>query len=295
MRILVTGAAGFIGSHLTACLTEHGHHVVGVDRAEGDLTEPGVFTRHLNSGPRYDRVVHLAAQVGRLFGERDLEHTVRSNALMTTLVARACGDAEVPVVYASTSEVYGDQGDTICRESTPLKLPHNGYGLTKRWGEEACQLYAPDRLVMLRLSMPYGSGVVPGQGRAALPNIIWQAHTRQRIPIHRGAERSWCWVGDTVEGIRLIIESGETGPFNVGRDDDRRPMRQVAELACWMTGAPEGLIEDVDPPAAQTVVKRLATDRLRTLGWEPKVPLGDGMRRVYDWVARFDEHGQRAA
>ncbi len=88
MKILVTGASGFIGKNLVTELSKH-HVVVGIDRPEGDLREPGVFSSHLDRvGP--DVVVHLAAQVGRLFGEDDLIHTVQSNAQMTTLVAQAC-------------------------------------------------------------------------------------------------------------------------------------------------------------------------------------------------------------
>lgn len=296
MKVLITGGKGFIGSHLTAALSGRDYDVCVLDRHGDepiDLLHPGAITFPLKKH-RPDVVVHLAAQVGRLFGEADVRNSVRSNAEMTATVACACADLGVRLMYASTSEVYGDQGDATCDEHEgPFGLPHNIYGLSKRWGEEVCRLYMPaDALTVMRFSMPYGTGVVPGHGRAALPNILWQAHTRQPIPIHRGAERSWCWIDDTIRGIVLLLEGGHHGPWNIGRDDDPRLLRDLAELACDMTGAPRSLIEDADPPAAQTVVKRLATEKLRGLGWRPTVEIEEGMARVLEWVARFDSQGR---
>lgn len=296
MKVMVTGGCGFIGSHLVERLRQRPHNVRVLDRqgpGPVDLMRHGAFAANLEAfAPKV--VVHLAAQVGRLFGEDDVRSSIRSNAEMTAIVATACAARNVRVMYASTSEVYGNQADTTCDEHEgPFALPHNVYGLSKRWGEEVCRLYLPsDALTTMRLSMPYGTGVVPGRGRAALPNILWQAHTRQPIPIHRGAERSWCWIGDTVEAIVMLLEGSIAGPWNIGRDDDPRLLRDLAERACEMTGAPMSLIEDIDPPAAQTVVKRLSTDKLRKLGWAPKVEIEEGMARVLEWVERFDSRGQ---
>jgi nucleoside-diphosphate-sugar epimerase len=294
-RALITGAAGFIGQHLTRELGEHGHDVFCVDREHGDLRLPGVIQWHVKK-VEPDVCVHLAAKVGRLFGEDDVTETILDNAAMTAEVAKACGAAGVRMVYASTSEVYGDNGASACDEvHGPFSLPHNAYGLSKGWGEEACELYAPTGLTILRLSMPYGEGLPWGRGRAAIVNMLWQAETRQPIPVHRGAERSWCYVADTVRAIRLIIERSSGGAFNVGRDDNPVPMLTVAKMACELTGAPTDLIEKVDPPANQTVVKRLATDRVRALGWQPEVPLEVGMRRVLAWVRERMEVERAAA
>lgn len=298
-RVLITGAGGFIGQHLLRELSYTGHIVGGVDWADGDLREPGVFQRHLDE-KKPDTVVHLAAQVGRLFGEDDLCHTITENALMTTLIANACGHAGVRLVYTSTSEIYGDMGEEWAREDffdpsglNPhpyfnATLPHNLYGLTKRWGEEVSQLYAPEGLICLRLSMPYGPGVVPGRGRAALPNMLWQAATGQDIIVHRGAERSWCWVGDTARAIRMIMDSGESGAFNVGRNEPRVRMEDIARQCCVMALASKDLIKIVDPPGPQTLVKRLDCTRLHNLGWEPEVDLDVGMVEVWNWVRQFD-------
>lgn len=285
MKILVTGADGFIGRHLTDELKTW-HEVIACDRLDGDLREPGMADAlvglHLP-----EVVVHLAAKVGRQFGEDDPAETIADNAGMTALVAKACGAYGARMIYASTSEVYGDQGEQMCIEmmSDHRGRIHNIYGLSKRWGEEACRLYAPEGLTILRLSMPYGPGLPWGRGRAAIINMLWQAETRQPITVHQGSERSWCWVGDTVRGIRMSIECAEEGVFNIGRDDASASMLEVAQRACLMVGADgDSLIEIVLAPGNQTVVKRLSTARLRSLGWRPEVDLDQGMKTTLGWV-----------
>lgn len=302
MKILITGACGFIGTHLSNELKSYRSgeifEVIGVDKKEGDLLDPYTISDLLDKH-HPDVVVHLAAKVGRAFGEDDLSVTVMDNAAMTAIVAKACGDRGIQLVYASTSEVYGDMGEKIARESGNCELPHNLYGLSKRWGEEAARLYAPEGLVTLRLSMPYGPGLPAGRGRAALVNFLWNALNGETLTVHKGSERSWCWVGDTAKAIRMIIQEEnarykagtfpygtnlEQGVWNVGRDDLAVPMRVVAEMACAMTGASMDLIEMVEPPGMQTIVKRLSTDKLRRLGWLPEVELGEGMDRTLAWI-----------
>lgn len=295
MRFVMTGNEGFIGTHLCNELRGQGYEVFGVDRGFGDLRDPSTIRKALQAAGEADYVIHLAAKVGRLFGEDDPAETVADNAGMTSTIAQACGEHGIKLAYASTSEVYGDLGSKRAYESGPFHLPHNIYGLSKRWGEEAARLYCPKGLIMFRLSMPYGPGLPAGRGRAAMINFLHQALHRERIPVHKGSERSWCWVGDTVRGMRMVLEhemsggkvmhaSQAQGAWNVGRDDIAIPMRTVAEMACAMTGAPLSLIEDVEPPSRQTVVKRLAMDKLRGIGWEPQVELGEGMERTLHWI-----------
>lgn len=283
MKILITGGGGFIGSWLAPELRAHGHKVAVTELIDGDLREPGVAERQI-AWAQPHVVVHLAAQVGRAFGEDDIAHTITNNALATARVAQAATEARARMLYCSTSEVYGDQGDAWCVEGGPMLLPHNAYGLTKRHGEEIARLYA-ERLQIVRLSMPFGPGLPSGRGRAALVNFLWWASRGEQITVHRNSSRSWCWVGDTVRGLRAVIEDGDVcaaddaaaGTFNVGRSDNETSMAAVARMACDLVGASHDLIRLVEPPANQTPVKRLANARLRALGWWPQVDLADGL------------------
>lgn len=294
VRVLVTGYRGFLGQHLMRELEAHDHRVYGVDiltDPSDDLRQPGVALRAVER-VMPEVVVHLAAKVGRLFGEDNPAETVADNAGMTALVAQAAASIKARVVYASTSEVYGDNGEQLCDEiNGPFSLPHNIYGLSKFWGEQACRLYAPRDLTILRFSMPYGPGLPAGRGRAAIINMLWQALRRERIPVHRGAERSWCWVGDTMRATRLAIEKWDEGVYNIGRDDAAVSMLEVAQMACDLVNSPRSLIKQFDAPANQTVVKRLATERVRRLGWRPEVELVEGMELTLDWVRQLGEDG----
>jgi nucleoside-diphosphate-sugar epimerase len=288
-RIAITGASGFVGSWLTKELENHGYEVFTTDiNTDGrNLLDENSFREWIDE-VNPDICYHLAAQVGRIFGERDVVHTVRHNAEMTTIVAKYCGERGIRLAYVSTSEVYGDQGEKDCDEYGELKLSHNLYGVTKYWGEQAAELFAPNNLVIARLSMPYGPGVPPGKGRRAMDTMLWQAYHGMPLTVHEGAERSWCWIGDTVKALRMIIEQPESGIFNIGRDDDPRSMLEIAERACELAGASKELIQIVPAPAMQTIVKRSSTARIRQLGWTPTVELEEGIKYVFEWIKRFD-------
>jgi len=295
MKVIITGGSGFLGAHIALELERAGHEVVIFDIALSewhDLRYPEMVNARFDEHADADRCIHLAAKVGRLFGEDDPMETVIDNVGMSALVAEACGKRKIRLVYASTSEVYGDNAESLCDEvEGPFSLPHNLYGISKFFGEDVCRHYAPNDLLVFRFSMPYGPGLPAGRGRAAIINMLHQAMHGQPIPVHRGAERSWCYVTDTVRAVRLALEAEKGGIYNVGRDDDARSMLFVAKVACALTGANESLISEVDPPVMQTVVKRLSTERIRSLGWEPEVPLLEGMRRTLEWVKMLDETG----
>ncbi len=292
MKILVTGAGGFIGRYLIPELRAEGFEVQGIDRENGDLSQDGGIISWWLDDEKPDIVVHLAAQVSRALSEQDPGNTIRCNAAATAYVAQECAKRGIKLVYTSTSDVYGNQGDRICDETVTEYHPQNIYAKSKLWGEETCRLYMkPEDLLIVRLSMPYGNFQTPGRGMAAIGhgrnaiiNFLYQALHRQPMPVHIGAERSMCYVTDTVRAMRMLIEQSRTGIWNIGRDDDARLIIDIAKLACDLTGAPHGLIQMVDPPSIQVVVKRLNMAKIRTIGWKPEVSLEEGMRRVLEWV-----------
>lgn len=287
-KILITGAAGFIGTHLTTHLINLDYDVIGIDFQDGDLTQDGVIDR-LIGYYKPDLVIHLAAQVGIYFNEEDCVHAINANTIMTLRVAKACTKHGAKLMHTSTSEVYGDFGHAMADEGDPLiGKPTGIYAISKRWSEDAAWEYGPkDGVIIVRPSMPYGPGAPPGKGRRAMDNMLWQAHHRKPIVVHLGSYRSWCWIGDLANAYSTIIQSGQVGIFNAGRDDDEVSMGDIAAMACRMTGAPVDLITFVDPPLKKTMVKRLSTERLRSLGWKPTVNLNEGMEALYLWIQQF--------
>ena len=201
--------------------------------------------------------------------ESDSADAIRSNVTATAHVARAAHEHGARLAYASTVSV---------------SAPHASlYALTKQWGEQVAELYAPEGLQILRLAHPYGPGLEPGRGRGALPTLLWQAEQREAITVYRGDARSWCWTGDAASAIRLVLEAGKPGAIDIGRSDEPVTMKELAQRACELTGAPQELIEEVDPPAGFVAVG--ADDgRLRELGWVPEVDLDSGMRRLLAWL-----------
>ena len=253
MRVLVTGGRGFIGAHVCDALQARGHDAIPLGRVDGDLAEPGVFER-IVSGHGPDAVVHLAAVMPG-------DERLAQNAPITALVADACRTRGLPLFHGSTTSVYSDD--------TP-------YADSKRDSEELA-----GGATILRFHFPYG----PGQRRGAIPTMLQQALAGETIPVYRGWARSFCFVRDAADAVAIIVEHGEPGSWDVGRDDDLRSLEKVALLACAVAGADTGLLELRDPPEGPApVLEGLDTDRLRSLGWRPEVGLEDGMRLTADWL-----------
>lgn len=288
MRILVTGACGLIGSSTCRELERRGHDVVRADR---QLADP-VYGLDLSwsaaalsmiSIAEPDVVVHLAASPGRAFSRWHPERALADGIVATTLIAQACATHRTRLVYASSSEVYGDRGSLLLDEDSET-VPTSGlYGLIKLWGEQVCRHHVVDRdLLIVRPLMVYGPGQRVGPGWAALPTFVANAVARAPIEVHAPALRSWCYVDDVASALALLVERGDSGVFNVGRDDEEIDMVDVAMMACDLVGAPRDLIRVVPAPALQTLIKRVSCQKLIATGWRPQISLEEGMRRVYE-------------
>lgn len=189
------------------------------------------------------------------------DERLAENPQLTELVATACAARDVPLFHGSTTAVYSDE--------TP-------YAESKRASEEL----AGDATI-LRFHYPYG----PGQRRGAIPTMLRQALAGEPVVAYRGWARSFCHARDAAAAVAILVEHGERGDWDVGRDDDLRSLEEVARLACAATGADESLVELADPPEGYApLIDLLDTDRLRSLGWRPEVALEDGILLTLDWV-----------
>lgn len=281
MKILITGSEGFVGQHLRRELQDAGHIPYGMDivtSKDDDASNRDSIRRAIEVTDA-DAVIHLANA-----DTEDGIDAVVSNIGMTSVVAQACGDTGARFVYASSGDIYGDNGALVCDETKgPFKLPSTISGLSKRFGESLGQFYAPNGFTSLRFASIYGTG--QSLGHSSIVDYLWKTNSGKAITVPLGMERSWCWIGDAVRAVRLAVEHGE-GAFNIARDDDPRTMKYVAELACSLTGADKGLIEFAQ---AATPNMRVGTSRIRGLGWTPKVSLYDGMAMTLEtWVSQLD-------
>jgi dTDP-glucose 4,6-dehydratase len=253
VRVLVTGGRGFIGAHVCDALRAAGHETVALGRADGDLAEPGVFERLLDAHPP-DAVVHLAAVMPG-------DERIPDNARITRLVAASAHEREIPLFHGSTTSIYTD--DTAYAES-------------KRASEDE----AGDATI-LRFHFPYG----PGQRRGAIPTMLRQALAGEPVVVYRGWARSFCFVADEARAVATLVERGETGSWDIGSDEDLRSLEDVALLCVAAAGADESLVRLTDPPEGPALVfDDLDTERLRSLGWRPEVPLEDGIAQTLAWL-----------
>jgi nucleoside-diphosphate-sugar epimerase len=254
VRVLVTGGRGFLGGHVCEALTAAGHEAIPLGRVDGDLAEDGVIERLLDEH-RPEAVIHLAAVMPG-------DERFAQNAPITVLVAGACGARGIRLLHGSTTAVVADE--------TP-------YAESKRASEQAA-----GAATLLRFAFPYG----PGQRRGAIPTMFQQALDREPIVVYRGWERTFCFAADAAQAVVLLLDADATGVHDVGRNDHPRTLLEIAQIACRLVGAPDELIEVVDPPLGPApVLYRLDLDGLHQLGWRPEVELEDGMRRTLEWLS----------
>lgn len=306
-RILITGGAGFIGSHLCERFVAEGHSVVAVDNL---LTGAVKNLRGLERSPRFAFVKADVSECLTVSGRLDavlnfasaasppdyLKHPIET--LMTgsagTLNGLELARAKKAVfLMASTSEVYGDPEQSPQKESywghvNPVG-PRSCYDEAKRFSEALTvgyrRRYGVDAKIA-RIFNTYGPRMRPEDGRV-VPNFITQAITGRPITVYGDGSqtRSYCHVDDLVEGVVRLMRSRVSGPVNFGNPNEMSVFR-LAKLILRMTGSKSHVIRKplpVDDPRRRCPDIALAK---KELGWAPAIPLEEGLRET---IAYFRE------
>jgi len=297
MRYAVTGAAGFVGSHLAEALLGAGHEVVGLDcftdyydRALKEENARGLDVRQVDLAEDeldfvgFDGVFHLAAQPGvRSFGDV-FPLYLRRNVLASQRLFEAAARDRVRVVFASSSSVYGAAERYPTPEDT-IPRPLSPYGITKHACEQLAAAYAREfglDCVTLRYFNAFGPRQRPDM---AFTRIVFALAGGTRFDLFGDGDQSrgWTYVSDVVQATILAMEGG-SGTYNVGGALEAS-MNEAIALLEEISGRTLDLARHPAVPGDQ---RRTSADTTRIrgeLGWEPRVTLEDGLRRQWEWAS----------
>jgi nucleoside-diphosphate-sugar epimerase len=295
MRYIVTGAAGFIGSHLAEALAGAGHEVVGVDcftdyydPAEKERNARDLDVRRLDLAEEpldlegVDGVFHLAGQPGvRSFGDV-FPLYLRRNVLATQRVLEACAVTGTRLVFASSSSVYGEaEAYPTPEDATPR--PISPYGITKLACEHLARAYGGD-VVTLRYFTVYGPRQRPDMAFRLVCDALLAGDT---FEVYGGGlqSRSFTYVADTVDATIAAMERAPAGSlFNVGGGEEATMLDAIALLEQASGRSLD--VRHVD--AARGDVSRTKADDSRitaALGWSPSTSLAEGLSAMWSWAS----------
>ena len=301
-KIFVTGALGFIGSYLIPYLTKQGHKVVSSDvhvRDYDDYVRADVTSFEdlykIFKKENVNQVIHMAGEVGRMVGEEHPQKMMYVNNIGTLNLIKLCLEYNAKLVYFSTSEVYGrlfDKSEVVKEEDLEkgsVFTTTNVYAMSKLFGEAIVRHYVENyglNAVTIRPFMVYGPGEHPSKYRSALINFVHSALEGEKLTVHKGAQRAWCYVSDFINGLHLAMQhpfSGKYEAFNIG-SDEYHTMEEVARLVVDECGVDDNQIEIVEPPKKfLSLNKKFSIEKIRNIGYEPKISLKEGIHKVAEW------------
>jgi dTDP-glucose 4,6-dehydratase len=308
MRVLITGAAGFLASHLSERFLRDGHEVVGVDNfvtgspdnvqqfadhdgfrlIESDVSSEIPFT------DRLDGVLHFASPASPIdYYELPIE-TLKVGSYGTHNALELARVNGARFFLASTSEVYGDPTEHPQRESYWGNVnsigPRSVYDEAKRYAEAVTMAYHRYHKVdtrIVRIFNTYGPRMRPHDGRV-VSNFIVQALTGQPLSVYGDGSqtRSFCYVDDEVEGIYRLFMDGDAQPMNIGNPDEYT-VKELAEIVLELTGSTSQVAYN-PLPMDDPKVRKPDISRARTmLGWEPKVPVREGVAKTVEYFRQL--------
>jgi dTDP-glucose 4,6-dehydratase len=297
---VVTGGAGFLGSHLCERLLGLGHRVICVDNLEtGSLANvehlrdeafvflPHDLTQHVEIAEPVDFVYHLASPASPIDYLRLPLQTLKVGSYGTHNALGLAKFKRARFLLASTSEVYGDpqvhpQPETYWGHVNPIG-PRGVYDEAKRYAEAMTMAYHRQQGVdtaIVRIFNTYGPRMRPHDGRA-IPTFMRQALDQKPLTVFGDGSqtRSFCYVDDLVRGLLLLAESGEHLPVNIGNPNEMS-LLELAETVVKVTGSTSQIVFEALPVDDPQVRQPDITRARQLLGWEPEVALEDGLRRT---------------
>lgn len=308
MRVVVTGAAGFLGSHLCDRLVGRGDDVVGIDNlVTGRLDnlahlfghERFTFQRHdvssyVHVPGTVDAVLHFASPASpKDYLELPIQ-TLKVGSLGTHHLLGLAKDKKARFLLASTSEVYGDpevhpQVEDYWGHVNPVG-PRGVYDEAKRFAEAMTMAYHRYHGVdvrIVRIFNSFGPRLRPADGRV-VSNFLVQALSGKPLTIYGDGRqsRSFCYVDDEVDGILALFASDHVGPVNIGNPDEFT-VAELARLVLEVTGSESEVVHEplpVDDPVRRRPDITLARS---LLNWEPRVPLREGLVRTSQWLRQI--------
>lgn len=297
-RTLVTGAAGFIGSHLCERLLEAGHQVVGIDNVVTGSTDnlESIFyddrftfhehdvTEYIHVSGELDWVIHLASLASPVAYRNNPIKTLKVGALGTHKTLGLAKAKDASYFFASTSEVYGDPEVNPQPEDYPGRVdpfgPRACYDESKRYGESLIRAYKNKHAIDIRIARifnTYGPRMDPDDGRV-IPNFVKQALTGKDLTVYGDGSqtRSFCYITDLIEGIVSLMEHDVQEPVNLGNPDERSIL-DLAELIIELTGTDSDISHEPLPPDDPQVRRPDITKAREQVGWTPSVSLEEGL------------------
>ena len=307
-RVMVTGGAGFLGSHLIDRLLGAGHDVLCVDNL---FTGTRDNLEHLHGNPRFeflrhditfplfvevDEIYNLACPASPIHYQHDPVQTTKTSVHGAINMLGLAKRLRCKIFQASTSEVYGDpsvhpQTEDYWGHVNPIGT-RSCYDEGKRCAETLFFDYHRQHgleIKVARIFNTYGPRMHPADGRV-VSNFIMQALAGEPITIYGDGSqtRSFCYVDDLIAGLIALMETGPdvTGPTNIGNPVEFT-VRELAEKVIELTGSSSKIVEEPlpqdDPRQRQPDISKAK----RELGWEPSIPLEDGLVKTIDYFRRF--------